>query len=105
MLIVMRILISAFQQMTMLVLDLSHNLHSSPFIHLVGQFVLIKKVVSIRVLLLKGVLVKFTGNSLPTNVGSDRAFIVDEAFDNWNYVGILCANIDNQTTLQGEKIC
>ena len=105
MLIKMRILISAFQQVAMLMLNLSHDFHSTPLIHLICQPVLIGEVVSIALLLLKRIFVEFTRDCLPTNIGSDGALIVDEAFDDWNDVGKLCTNINHQTTFKGEKIC
>lgn len=77
----------------MLMFNLSHNFQSSPFVHFICESVLIKKVITIPFLILKGVFKKLSSDSLSTNVGSNCRFIIDESFYNWNYVGILCANI------------
>jgi len=55
MLIEMNIFISALKKVTMLVLDLSHYLHPSPFIHFTCKIVLIRKVVTISFLILEWV--------------------------------------------------
>jgi hypothetical protein len=103
-LVEMRIFITAFQQMTMLMLYLPHDFHSSPFIHFGCQLVLVDEVVSVHAFLLKRVFVKLSSDCLTANVGPDRSFVVDETFNHWNNVGKLCANIDNQATFEGEKV-
>lgn len=86
-------------------LDFSHDLHFPPFIHFWCQLILIVEIVSVGAFLLQRVLVKFSSDCLSTNVRSDCSFVVDKTLNDWNYVGKLCANIDHQTTFQGEKIC
>lgn len=105
MLIKMGILISTFQQMAVLMLDFSHDFHSSPFIHFISQFFVIGKVVFISFLVLQRVLIKLTSNGLAADVCSDGRLVVDKTLNYWNNVRKLCANIDNQTTLQCKKIC
>lgn len=98
----MRIFIPTFKQMTVLMFDLSHDFHSSPFIHFGGQLVLVDEVISVWTFLLDGVLVKFSSDGLATDVGPDGSLVMDEAFDDWDDVGELCANIDNQTAFEGK---
>lgn len=104
MFIVMGILVSAFEQMAMLMFYLSHNLHSTPLIHLLGQSVLIGEIISIPFFVLHRMFVEFSGYCLAANVGSDCSFVVNKTFNDWNHVSKLCANIHNQTTLQRKKI-
>jgi hypothetical protein len=100
----MRVFVTTFQQMTVLVLDFSHDFHSSPFVHFGGQLVLVDEVVSVGSFLLEGVLVKFSSDGLSTDVGPDGALVVDEAFDDRDDMSELCANIDNQTAFEGEEV-
>lgn len=101
----MCILVPTLKQMAVLMLNLSHDFHSSPLVHFVRQSVLVGEIVPIPFFLLERIFVKFSGNCLATNVGSDCAFVVNKALNNWNHMGKLCANIHNQTTLQSKKIC
>ena len=84
--------------------DLSHDLHSSPFIHFICQSVLIWRVVTISFCILKRIFEELSCYCLSSNIGSYCCFIVNESLNDRNNVSILCANIYNQTTLQGEKI-
>lgn len=101
----MYVLVSTFEKMTMLMLNLSHDFHSAPFVHFICQLLLVDKIISVAFFILKRVFIKLSSDGLSTYVGSDSRFVVDKSFNNWNDVGVLCTNIDHQTTLQGEKIC
>jgi len=102
MLVKMRILITAFQQVAMLMLNFSHDFHSSPFVHFAGQIVLVGKVVSIFLFILKRILVELASDCLSTNIGPDCSFVMDEAFNDWNDMCILRPDIDDQTTFEGK---
>jgi len=95
MVIVMSILIFTLQQMTMMMLNFSHNLHFAPLIHFVTKFILIDKIISVAFLVLKRMFIKFSCNGLSSNIGSDCSFVVDKTFNNWNYVSVLSANVNN----------
>jgi hypothetical protein len=90
--------------MAVLVLDFSHDFHSSPFIHFGSQLVLVNEIVSVGAFLLDGVLVKLSSDGLSTDVCPDGALVVNEAFNDRDDVGKLCANIDNQTAFKCKEI-
>lgn len=92
-----------FKQVAVLVLHLPHDLHGSPFVHLVSQLILVA--VGIPVLAMsKGVTIEFTGNGLATHIGPDDALIMDEAFHNWHHMRVLRTDIHHQRTLQSEEV-
>lgn len=94
MFIEMDILISALKKVTVLVFYLSHNFHSTPFIHFISQLILITEVVSVTFLVLKGIFVKLTSDCLTTYIRSNCCFVINKSLHNWNNMGKLCANID-----------
>ena len=81
----------------MLMLNFSHDLHFPPFIHFIGESVLVDKIVAVPLFILKRMFVQVTSNSLSTNIGPNGAFIVNESFNNGNYMSVLCPDINYET--------
>ena len=67
----------------------------SPGVHLLGEETLVQKTI-LKVALGERVFQQFPGDGLPAYVGPDDAFAVDEALDDWDDVGVLCSDVDDE---------
>jgi hypothetical protein len=78
----------------------------SPFVHLVGEHLTVRKVVPDGPLLKLGLdlFVKLSGNALTTHIGANYPFWVDETLDNWDDMSVLSSNIDHEGAFQTEEI-
>lgn len=77
----------------MLMLHLPHYLECSPLVHAVSKTILVAICIAVFAMS-KRVLVEFSCDGLSSHAGSNDALIVDESFNNWDNVGVLCSDID-----------
>jgi hypothetical protein len=91
------------EEVAVLVLDLPHDLHRSPLVHPVGEFVLVA--VGVAVLAVgEGVAVEFAGDCFAANAGADDALVVDEPLHHRHHVRVLGPDVDHQRALQPEEV-
>lgn len=87
----------------MLVFHFSHDFHASPFVHLIGQFIIVAVCISVFSVS-EGVFVKLSRNRLAAYIRPYYSFIVDESLNYGYDVGVFCTDINDKRAFEAEEI-